>query len=110
MGNQASDTKTMNISEVQNALSSVVDEVRQSNIRVIMEKSGTPVAAIISAADLERFLAFERRRAEQFKVIDEIREAFKDIPPEEIERETDRIIARIRAEDRAAREALAATR
>jgi hypothetical protein len=33
-------------------------------------------------------------------VIDELREAFKDVNPEEIERETDRIIASIRAEGR----------
>ena len=76
---------------------------------MLIEKSGAPVAAIISAADLDRFVLYEQQRAERFNVIDAMREAFKDVPPEEIERETDRIIARIREENRAAREAMAAT-
>ncbi len=111
MNDQESLTKTMAISEVENALSSVVAAVSRNETRVILERDGRPVAAIISATDLERFVHYERQRAERFKVIDEMREAFKDVPPEEIERETDRIIARIRAENRAAREreAMAAT-
>ena len=52
------------------------------------------------SADLERLVRLDRERAEAFKVIDELREAFKDIPAEEIERATDRIVARIRAENR----------
>jgi PHD/YefM family antitoxin component YafN of YafNO toxin-antitoxin module len=107
MGSRERATKTMQLSEVKDAISGVIDEVRQDSARVLVEENGILVAALISATDLERLVRFERRRAEQFKVIDEVREAFKDVPPEEIERETDRIIARIRAEDRAAREALA---
>jgi hypothetical protein len=67
---------------------------------VLVEKNGIPVAGIVSTADLERLARFDRERAEAFKVIDELREAFKDVPAEEIERETDRIVARVRAENR----------
>jgi hypothetical protein len=42
----------------------------------------------------------EQEREERFKVIDRAREAFQDVPDEEIEREVDRIIARLRAEAR----------
>jgi hypothetical protein len=34
----------------------------------------------------------DRGREERFAVIDEMREAFKDVPDDEIERETDRIL------------------
>ena len=100
MGEKERATKTMKLSEVKNALSGIIDEVQRGSTRVLIEKSGLPVAAIISAADLERFARYEQTRAERFKVIEEIREAFKDVPDEEVERETDRIVARIRAENR----------
>lgn len=45
-----------------------------------------------------------RTRDDDFAIIDELRAAFKDVPAEEIERETDRILARIRAEMQIERE------
>lgn len=103
-------TQVLKISDVKNKLSSLVNEVYRNETRVLVEKSGIPVAAIVSAEDLKRLSQLEREREERFKVIDELREAFKDVPSEEIEQETDRIIAGIRAADRAAAEELAATR
>jgi hypothetical protein len=64
---------------------------------VLVEKSGIPVAAIISAEDLKRFAQLEQEREQRFAVIDRVREAFSDVPAEEIETETDRIIAVNRA-------------
>lgn len=102
-------TQTMKISDVKNTLSSLVNKVYRKETRVLVEKSGIPVAAIISADDLTRFAQLEREQEERFAVIDRVREAFKDVPAEEIEAETDRIIARNRAADRAAAEDVAAT-
>ena len=96
MDNQANSVKTMAISEVQKALSSVVAVVSRNEARVILEQDGSPVAAIVSAADLEQLARYEQARAERFKIIDELREAFKDVPDEEIEREADRAVAEIR--------------
>lgn len=89
-------TQTMKISEVKNALSSLVNEVYRQETRVLVEKSGIPVAAIVSAADLQRLTRYEHEREERFKVIDRMREAFKDVPAEEIEREADRAVAELR--------------
>lgn len=102
-------TQTMKISEVKNQLSSLVNAVYRNETRVLVEKSGIPVAGLVSPADLERLDQLEKDREELFVLISRMREAFKDVPPEEIERETDRIIARNRAADRAAAEKLAAT-
>ena len=90
-------TQTMKISDVKNQLSSVVNKVYRNETRVLVEKSGIPVAAIISADDLKRFAQLEREREQRFAVIDRAREAFAGVPFEEIEAETDRIIARNRA-------------
>jgi prevent-host-death family protein len=95
-------TQTIKISVVKNTLSSLVNKVYRKETRVIVEKSGIPVAAIISADDLMRFAQLEREQEERFAVIDRAREAFRDVPAEEIEAETDRIIAQNRAAHRAA--------
>lgn len=102
--------QTMKISEVKNTLSSLVNKVYRKETRVLVEKSGIPVAAIISADDLQRFAQLEREQEERFAVIDRVRDAFKDVPAEEIEAETDRIIARNRAAHRAAAEEAATAR
>ena len=104
----------MKISQVKNALSRVVNGVHHDGTRMVIEKNGVPIAAIVSFGDLRKLVHYERinrdREVEDpFAVIERAREAFKDVPIEEIERETDRAIAEIRAKDRAAREALAAT-
>ena len=99
MGKHQPETRSKKISDVKNSLSSLVNEVSRNETRVLVVKRGVPVAAIDSADDLARLDGLDRERAESFKVIDELREAFKDVPAEEIERETDRIIARIRSEE-----------
>ena len=89
-------TQTMKISDVKNTLSSLVNKVYRKETRVLVEKSGIPVAAIISADDLKRFAQLERERNERFAVIDRMREAFADVPAEEIEREAERSVAAAR--------------
>jgi hypothetical protein len=62
-----------------------------------VEKSGIPVAAIISTQDLERLTRLDEQRKKDFAIIDEIREAFRDVPPDEIEREVAQAIREVRA-------------
>jgi prevent-host-death family protein len=103
-------TQTMKISEVKNTLSSLVNKVYRNETRVLVEKSGIPVAAIISVADLKRPAQLEQEREQRFAIIDCVREAFAGVPAEEIEAETDRIIARNRAADRDAAEDIVVNR
>jgi prevent-host-death family protein len=86
----------MQTPEVTEQLPDLLDAVVLGETRVIIERDGDPVAAIVSAEDLRRWLRFDRHREEEFRIIDELREAFKDVPPEEIEREADRAVAEIR--------------
>lgn len=103
-------TETMKISDVRSHLNTLVNRVYRKETRVVVEKSGIPVAAIVSLEDLERLDRLERERAERFAVIDEFRKAFAGVPVEEIERETDRITAEIRAEGNRRREEATALR
>ncbi|MDQ3692306.1 MAG: type II toxin-antitoxin system Phd/YefM family antitoxin [Chloroflexota bacterium] len=83
---------SVEISEVRDRLDALIERVSNEEARVVMTKSGVPVAVLVPAAELSRLDSFARQRAERFKVIDEVRAAFAGVPDEEIERETDRIL------------------
>jgi prevent-host-death family protein len=92
-------TRTMKISDVKAKLSSHVNDVYRKEKRVLVEKAGIPVAALVSIEDLERLVQMDEARAERdqrFAVIDQMREAFEDVPPEEIERDVVALIREMR--------------
>lgn len=57
MREQGPMTQTMNLkfSEVKNRLSSLVNKVCHEETRVVIEKAGIPVAALVSVDNLARF-------------------------------------------------------
>jgi prevent-host-death family protein len=85
-------TQTMKISDVRGQLNTLVTQVYRKETRVVVEKSGIPVAGLVSVEDLDRLDRLDREQRERFAVIDEVRQAFAGVPDEEIERETDRIL------------------
>ena len=95
---QVRTTRTVTISEVKNSLSSLVDQVYRSEARIVVEKSGRPVAALVLIQDLEWLQERARAREESFRAIDRFSRAFADVPIKEAEAEIARIIAEIRRE------------
>jgi prevent-host-death family protein len=77
--------------------SELVNRVFRERTRVVIERSGIPVAALISAQELERFERLEAERGERFAALEETGRAFGDVPAGELEREVTRAIARVRA-------------
>ncbi len=96
-------TQTMKISDVRGQLNTLVNRVYRNETRVVVEKSGIPVAALVSPQDLKRLTQLDRERAERFALLDELRAPFKEVAPEEIEREVERALTEVRAEMRAER-------
>jgi len=90
-------------SEARQHLSEILNKVHRGNVRILVEKSGIPVAGIVSARDMELLKQAEAQRERDFAIFDEIREAFKDVPDEEIEAEIAKALAEVRAEMRAER-------
>lgn len=86
-------TQKMKISEVKNQLSSLVNEVYRKEKRVLVEKSGIPVAALVSADDLRRLNQLDRAWDERTKAIERFSQAFADVPTAEAEAAVARIIA-----------------
>lgn len=94
-------TQTMDIGEIEDSLATVVTSVSRNDARVVVERHGQPVAAIISIEDLRRFAELQKAKEDELAVFDRIEAAFADVPAEEIEAAADRAIARVRASARA---------
>jgi len=90
----------MKASDVRQQWSQLLNRVFKGQTRVVVEKSGIPVAAVISAEDLEKFKRLEEQRERNFSILDEIGEKFKNIPTEEIEQEVSKALKQVRAENR----------
>ncbi len=93
-------TQTINASDARQQWSELLNKVFRKETRVIVEKSGIPVAAIVSADDLERLNRYDQEWKERFKALEETWEAFKDVPAEEIEREVTKALDAVRQENR----------
>lgn len=106
---QAPTETTMKLTDTKQQLSEVVSRVARGESRVVVEKSGLPEVAIISAEEYRRFKAQEQEvaRATLAEAFGRISDAFKDVPDEELDREPARAQAEVRAELRAEREAAA---
>lgn len=90
-------TQVMKASDARAKWSQLLNKVFRDQTRVVVEKSGIPVAAVISAEELERFTKLEEQRERNFAVLDEIGEKFKDVSVGEIEREVNKALAKMRS-------------
>jgi len=89
-------TQTISASTARQEWSKILNKVFREETRIVVEKSGIPVAAIISAEDLKRLDRLEKERSDRFRVLDEIKTAFQDTPESEIENEADQALTRVR--------------
>jgi prevent-host-death family protein len=96
-------TQTMKASDARQRFSDVLNRVYRQETRVVVERSGIPVAAIVSAEDLARLDHYDEERSARFAGLSRISEAFADVPVEELEREVERAISETRARARAER-------
>ncbi len=93
-------TQVMKASDVRKEWSQLLNSVFKSQTRVVVEKSGIPVAAVISAADLERLTKLEEQRERNFAILDEIGEKFKNVPTQELEQEVNIALTQVRTKNR----------
>ncbi len=104
MRERAPMTQTMKASEARGKWSQVLNAVYRKQARVLVEKSGIPVAAIVSTGDLERLRRLEAQEAE---TLERMQAAFADVPEEQLEQDVAAVIQRVRAEALAKRTARA---
>lgn len=90
----------MKLSDAKQQLSKLVNQVAQGQSRVVVEKSGLAVAAIISTEEYQRFVQMDGERAQRFAALSRISAALADVPVDELEAEVQRTIAETRARRR----------
>jgi prevent-host-death family protein len=88
-------TETMNESQSREQYSEILDRVQRDEEQIIIEKNGVPVAAIVPMSVLRDAESTARRRANLRAAFESTREEFRDIPPDEIEREIEKAIAEV---------------
>ncbi len=98
MGEREPVTEMVKASEARQQWSQLLNWVFRKGTHMIVEKSGIPVAAIVSADDLRRPERLEAERAADLAILDEMQDAFRGVPWEEIEREIARAIGEMHAE------------
>lgn len=94
------ETITVAASEVRAHWSELVNRVANGEIRVIIEKNGASVAALVSSKDNEQLQIVDYNRAAFLQALTDLREGFKGIPEDEIEREVAKALAEVREERR----------
>lgn len=106
----ASTAETLDVADLKRRVDRVVDDVSRNETRLLVEKDGVPVAALVPAADLDRLRRLDREREERRALLSRLREPFKDIPPDRIESEVAGLVAEVRAEPAIDQEPVAAER
>ena len=92
----------MKFTDARAHLSELFNRVAKQETRILVEKNGVPVGAIISPRDLERFEEMEREKREKvLAAINDFGNAFRDVPNDEFEREIASAIEESRVELRA---------
>jgi prevent-host-death family protein len=104
MGVQGPMTQTMKISDVKNHLSALVNRIYRKETRILVEKSGIPVAALVSVDDLARLNQLDRDWDERWQAMERMSLAFADVPVDELEARINEIIAADRAQEDAERQ------
>jgi prevent-host-death family protein len=91
-------TRAVKLTEARSTFSSIVNEVYRDHNRVVIEKSGIPVAAIVSVTDLERLDRLDVQRAADNEILNRFASHFANFSTEELEAEVAKAIAEVRAE------------
>ena len=101
-------TEAMNVSDARRQFSDVLNRVYRGQKRIVVEKNGIPVAAIVPIAELSYARNREEARQGLLAILNRTDSAFAGVPEDEIEREIEKAVAEVKAEERLARRIVSA--
>jgi prevent-host-death family protein len=78
-------TQIMKATDVRSNWSKLINQVFRGETDVVVEKSGIPVAAIVSADDYQKLQKLKEQQRKDFALLKDIRAAFADQSEEQIE-------------------------
>lgn len=91
--------RTLTAMEARRAFGEMLENVRRGD-EVVIERAGKAMGVLISP---ERYQTIQRDRGEFWKMVQEARERFKDVPDDEIERMVDEEVRAVRGKNRVAK-------
>lgn len=89
-------TQTLKASDVRANWSQLLNKVFRGETEVLVEKSGIPVAAIVSAQDYQKLQQIKKQHVKDFALLDQIRSTFADQTSEQIQKGVEESIAEVR--------------
>ena len=89
----ASKTKTVPALTARTQFGQLMKDVHQGRTRVLVEKAGVPMVAIISAQEFDQLVA---EREARFDVLDRIRRRLPQLPDAEIEKDVAAAVKQVR--------------
>lgn len=93
------------LGEIDEALAATIERSLATGGRLPLHRDGRPVAAVLPITVTARLDRFDAEWEADFAIFHEIGAAFREVDPEEIELETSRALAEVRAEIRVERAA-----
>lgn len=96
--------RTIDLDDTDAEFRGLVQEVAGTKTRVLVEKDGQTIAALVTARDLKRLAREDALDRETWEVLEAMRAPFRDVSVEELEREALKAVAEDRAERKAERE------
>lgn len=86
-------TETMSASDSQKHFGEILERVAQDEDRIIIERDGVPVAAIVPISVLQADEERDSARQQALAALREVQAAFSSIPEDELERELEQALA-----------------
>jgi prevent-host-death family protein len=91
-------TRTVPALEARTQFGRILKDVHGGQVRVLVEKSGVPIAGIISAREFQQLII---EREARFEVIDRIRRRLPSVPEREVQRDVREAVRQVRRRRRA---------
>jgi prevent-host-death family protein len=101
-------TETMSVSEARKRFAETLNRVRETDARIVVEKSGIPVAAVVPLSVLRDADERELRRKDALESLRRAQTGFEGVTEEEAEREIAKALDEIKQEQRLARRIVSA--
>jgi len=91
-------TEAVDANEAGRQWNRLLDLVARNEGRILLQRDGVPVAALILTADMRRLQTLDDEIRRDIEILEASRRAFADVPDEELEREIGRAVAEAREE------------
>lgn len=98
----------MSVSDARKRFAETLNRVRETDARIVVEKSGIPVAAVVPLSVLHDAEEREQRRQDAISALRQAQAGFADVSEEEAEREIAKALDEIKQEQRLARRVVSA--